>query len=329
LAILYRANVQSRAFEELLALERVPFRVVGGQAFFERKEVRDAIAYLGVAQNPFDEVSLRRIINTPPRGIGLSSVERLAHHGEATGLGMWGAVLDAGAVEGLSRSAVAGAAALVAALEPRAARLRAAQSGELASQARDLFEALGLREAILTADDAPGISTRRLENLDEVLGALERFEQTQAQSEPLAEFLRSAALVKNDQEEESAARGKVTLMTLHSAKGLEFPHVFLVGMEEEILPHRKTLEEGGELAEERRLCYVGMTRARQRLWMTWARRRRRYGKSVDRTPSRFLQELPESEAVRRRDRDAAPTDSDADAAAQDFFKRMREKLDID
>jgi superfamily I DNA/RNA helicase len=329
IAILYRANVQSRAFEEALALERIPYRVVGGQPFFERKEVRDALAYLAVAQNNFDEVALRRIINVPPRGIGTTSVERLAAWGEVSQKGLWGALCNAGRVPDLPKAAAAGARDLVDILAPASKRLRSAKKGDAVHLARRLFADLKLRDAVLSADDSPVIAARRLENLDEVLGALDRFEQTRAQSEPLAEFLRSAALVKDDQADDSAMRGKVTLMTLHSAKGLEFPFVFLVGMEEELLPHRKTLEAGGELSEERRLCYVGMTRARRRLWMTWSRRRRRYGKAADRTPSRFLQELPDSDAVKRRNRDEPQSDAEADAAAQDFFQRMREQLEID
>jgi DNA helicase-2/ATP-dependent DNA helicase PcrA len=328
-AILYRANVQSRAFEELLALERVPFRVVGGQAFFERKEVRDAIAYLSVVQNPSDEVSLRRIINTPPRGIGVSSVERLSSHGEKTGQGLWGAVLDAGAVEGLPGSAVAGAAALVAALEPRAASLRAAGSDELATQARDLFEALGLRDAILTADDASGISTRRLENLDEVVRSLELYEHQAPDGPLLAEFLRSSALTQIPRGGEEKQQEQVTLMTLHSAKGLEFNYVFLVGVEEDALPHRKTVEEAGDLSEERRLCYVGMTRARKRLWLTWARQRRRYGKLQDRAASRFLAEIPDGPGVERRNHGGGDAGEESEALAQDFFAKMRGQLGIE
>jgi ATP-dependent DNA helicase Rep/DNA helicase-2/ATP-dependent DNA helicase PcrA len=238
-------------------------------------------------------------------------------------------VLDAGAVEGLPKSAVAGAAALVAALEPRSAGLRAAGSGELASQVRDLFEALGLRDAILTADDASGISTKRLENLDEVVRSLEQFERQAPDGPLLAEYLRANALTQIPRDGEESQQERVTLMTLHSAKGLEFNYVFLVGVEEDALPHRKTVEEGGDLSEERRLCYVGMTRARKRLWLTWARQRRRYGKLQDRAASRFIAEIPEGPGVERRDHASGDAGEESDALAQDFFAKMRGQLGIE
>ncbi len=330
IAILYRANVQSRAFEELLALERVPFRVVGGQAFFERKEVRDAIAYLAVAQNPLDEVALRRIVNSPPRGIGLTSLERLVQHGENTRKGLWAALVQAGSVDGLSVSAVAGAAQLVGVLAPRARRLRAAAAGELSRQCQELFDQLGLRDAILTADDAPGISAKRLENLDEVVRSIEMFERQSPAALLLAEYLRSSALTQLPGEDGEDRQARVTLMTLHAAKGLEFRYVFLVGIEEDALPHRKTLEEGGDLAEERRLCYVGMTRARERLWITWARRRLRYGRLQERAASRFIAELPVGAGVTTHEHDTSGvSEEEQDQMAQDFFSRMRDRLGID
>jgi len=331
IAILYRSNLQSRIFEELLALDHIPFRVVGGQAFFERKEVRDALAFLSVVANPRDEIALRRIINVPPRGIGATSVERLVAHGEATGKGLWGALLDARNVKDLPHAAMQGAEQLVGLLNPLGERLRAVQPGQLASTCRDLFAGLGLRDAVLAADDAPGIAEKRLENLDEVMRSLEGFERNARVDDGLlSEYLLAAALAsRNDQEEEEEAGGKVTLMTLHSAKGLEFPYVFLVGVEEELLPHKRTVDDlAGDIGEERRLFYVGMTRARKRLWLTWARHRNKHGKPTERSPSRFLQELPEGPGVRKRDQDNPKGDAESDKLAEDFFKKMRSQLGI-
>ncbi|MEK7703822.1 MAG: 3'-5' exonuclease, partial [Myxococcota bacterium] len=180
-------------------------------------------------------------------------------------------------------------------------------------------------------DDAPALSARRLENLDEVVRALTRFEHhLPHDAAPLAEFLRSSALVRDPAEDEEAPKHQVTLMTLHGAKGLEFPYVFMVGVEEELLPHKRTMELGGELPEERRLCYVGITRAKRRLWLTYARHRVRHGRHEERSPSRFLSELPTDDAiVRRVDRDATPTDGQQDEAADTFFKKMRAQLGID
>jgi DNA helicase-2/ATP-dependent DNA helicase PcrA len=328
IAVLYRANAQSQIFEETLALEHIPFRVVGGQAFFDRKEVRDAMAYLAVTVNPRDEISLRRIVNSPARGIGPTSVERLVHHGEAHHKGMFWALEHAASVPELPRAAVAGAESLMAVLGPASRRAHAVGGHELASFAGELFRHVRLRESILEADEAPGLSTRRLENLDEVSTALERFARNAPPGEPaLSAFLRASALTRSDEDDEEG-RGKITLMTLHSAKGLEFPFVFMVGVEEDLLPHRNSIEGEGDLGEERRLCYVGMTRARRRLWLTYARQRRRHGKLVERTPSRFLQELPQGDAVRRQGRDAADDPEKADAAADAFFAKMRAQLGI-
>ncbi|OGR13740.1 MAG: hypothetical protein A2341_20525 [Deltaproteobacteria bacterium RIFOXYB12_FULL_58_9] len=330
IAILYRANAQSRVFEEGLAVERIPFVVVGGQAFFERKEVRDAIAYLAVIQNPRDEISLRRIVNWPARGIGATSLQRLVRHGQKSGKGLWGALTRAQEVEDLPQVAVQGAEQLMSVLLPMSRQLRLAKVGELASLSRTLFDKLGMRQSILSADDAPSILSRRLENLEEVVRSIDGFEKREPPSNKpaLGEYLHSAALAQLPSEEEDKS-GCVTLMTLHSAKGLEFDYVFFVGVEEDTLPHKKSIEEGGELSEERRLCYVGMTRAKKRLWMTWARRRKRHGGMQDRGASRFLAEIQDGPFVNRRDRDNKDRDEESDQLAQDFFSKMRSSLGIE
>jgi len=251
-------------------------------------------------------------------------------HGERSGKGLWGALTQAKSVPGLSTSAVAGAGALVSMLAPRAKRLKAAKPGELARLSREMFEDLGLREAILTADDAPGISAKRLENLDEVVHSIEIFERQSPSGPLLAEYLRSSALTQLPGEDEEEHIPRVTLMTLHSAKGLEFNYVFLVGIEEDSLPHKKTIEEGGDLSEERRLCYVGMTRARKQLWLTWARQRMRYGKLQDRAASRFIAELPVGTGVKSHDHQTSgASEEESDQMAQDFFAKMKGQLGIE
>ena len=289
------------------------------------------MAYLSVALNPRDEIALRRIVNTPPRGIGPTSVERLVAHGEGTGRGLWVALQEASHLKDLPAAAVVGAQRLVGILGPAAARLRKAKKGELSVCTRELLKDLGLRDAVLAADDAPGLAERRLENLDEVLRSIESFERTAADGTPLlADYLYSAALASRDEEEEEDSSGRVTLMTLHSAKGLEFPFVFLVGVEEELLPHKRTMDDlGGDLGEERRLFYVGMTRARKRLWLVWARNRVKHGKPTQRSPSRFLQEISEGPGVRRRNRDNPKGDVESEKLADDFFKTMKAQLGIE
>ena len=332
IAVLYRANTQARAFEEVFRLERIPYRVVGGQSFFDRKEVRDAAAFLAVAHNPRDEIALRRIVNVPARGIGPTSLQRLAAWGEQHRVGLWGALRQAHAVDGLPPRAAAGAQQFIDAFTPHAERLRKAAPGDAAPAARALFEGLGLRDAILSADDPPDVARRRMDNLEAVAAGLERFERKLPRdAAPLEEYMRSAALNRDgpESEQEEVPAGQVTLMTLHSAKGLEFPYVFMVGMEEDLLPHKRTVEMGGSLNEERRLCYVGMTRAQRRLWVTHAARRKRHGKMEERTPSRFLQELPDSAAVYRWSRAQAGSQEDNDAMAAAFFAQMREQLGLD
>jgi DNA helicase-2/ATP-dependent DNA helicase PcrA len=287
-----------------------------------------------VAVNPRDELSLRRIINVPPRGIGATSVQRLVAHGTKTGRGLWASLCEAHAVAGLPKAAVAGATALIEVLRPRAQSLRHATGSELPALVGDLFEKLQLKDTILAADDAPTVMQRRIQNLDAVVRALDRFAEGvtgggKGGAAPLQEFLRSTSLSRDSEEDALAATDRVTLMTLHSAKGLEFPYVLMVGVEEDLLPHKRTLELGGDLAEERRLCYVGMTRARTRLWLTHASRRKRHGTEAPRSPSRFLEEVPGIDAVRRSRRDVPCDDEGSEELAAAFFQKMREQLGMD
>lgn len=327
IAILYRANSQSQVFEEKLAFERIPYRVVGGQAFLERKEVRDVIAYMALARNPRDEIALRRVINNPPRGIGPSSVQRLATHGESTGKGLWGALKDPIARAALPRNAQAGAVELIELVEEFGLRVRDPQGGHLSRQVRALIDRLRLREHVLKADDAESIAERRLDNIDEVINSVTRFEELNPKdTDLLGNFLDASSLRSKSEEENNPPGGRVTLMTLHGAKGLEFPYVFFVGVEEDLLPHKRSVELGGEIAEERRLCYVGMTRAKRRLFMCYARTRLTRGKPMPRTPSRFLQELPKEPIVHRHDRNQVLEGEAADKVADDFFAKMRAML---
>ena len=258
-------------------------------------------------------------------------MERLAAYGEQYKIGLWGALAQADAVPDLPKAAAHGAQNFVALLESYAEPLRGAPPGHAGAMVRDFFASLQLKDAILAADDAPHIASRRLENLEEVQQAVARFEQRLEGDEPaLTQFLRSSALVRGPQDQEDDPQDDVvTLMTLHSSKGLEFPHVLMVGVEEDLLPHKKLVEEGGEISEERRLCYVGITRARKRLWITWAGHRRWHGKMTPRYASRFLDELPQGDGVVRRQREQTVSEETNDAMAQDFFKKMRAQLGIE
>ncbi|HSH68588.1 MAG TPA: 3'-5' exonuclease, partial [Deferrisomatales bacterium] len=284
-AVLYRMHAQSRSFEEALLRRRIPYVVYGGQRFYDRKEVKDALAYLHLVLNPDDPVAFLRVVNSPPRGIGKTSVERLLGVAAKRGQGLWeavGAALDEGLLATRAARAVAGFMAL----------LDGWREAVGTAPLRDLLGNI-LREsgyaAALGAEGGEQAETR-LENLEELLNAAEAFEQ--AEQGGIRDFLDRAALV-SDQDQAEERSDAVTLMTLHAAKGLEYPAVFLTGMEEGVFPHHMSSDRPAGLEEERRLCYVGMTRAMDRLYLTRAHIRRVYGaEGYLRPPSRFLRELP-------------------------------------
>jgi DNA helicase-2/ATP-dependent DNA helicase PcrA len=285
IAVLYRTNFQSRNFEEACRRAGVVFRVVGGFSFYERAEVKDVLAYARLVVNPEDDVALARVINTPPRGIGKTSVEALRTRAERGGVSLWAALGEAcQAGSGRSSAAFQEFRRLIEELRSERENL---QTGELL---RELATRTGYLEWLEQQDRAE--FTDRAGNVKELVAAAEEGEE---QGETLTDFLDRAALVSDaDSFDEHAP---VTLITLHSAKGLEFDHVFLVGMEEGLFPHVRSMANEAALEEERRLCYVGMTRARHTLTLTRARSRRTFDRGSGRlemlsTPSRFLGEVP-------------------------------------
>ncbi|MCA9771574.1 MAG: UvrD-helicase domain-containing protein, partial [Myxococcales bacterium] len=297
-AVFYRANSQSRVFEEELGRRGIPFQVLGGMRFYERAEIKDALAYLRVIANPRDGVSARRIINTPTRGLGAKSLEVLDEIARAEDCDLFEALARA-----RDRGLLAGKAAQDSGpfIEAFARWRAAAETTPLDELARLALDESGYR-AMLEADGGDQ-ARARIENLEELIGATADFQQrwetgriegTEAPN-ALAAFLEQAALV-NDQEALAEGSGRACLMTLHTAKGLEFDTVFLTGMEEGIFPHGRSISSGREedLDEERRLCYVGMTRARDRLFMLRALNRTIYGQSQSNPPSRFLGDIPEA-----------------------------------
>jgi DNA helicase-2/ATP-dependent DNA helicase PcrA len=286
-AVFYRTNAQSRVLEDALRRGRIPYVIVGGVRFYERKEIRDTLAYLRLIVNPADDVAFRRAIGAPARGIGPGTLARLDE--EATRR---------------SRPLLAVAAEPPADVRGKAARGLQDFAGllaRLAGQRRDVpppafidlvLDQTGYREA-LKQERAPEAEAR-LENLEELVAAAEDY--THAEAEPTLEgFLDGIALV-SDVDELKDAESRVTLMTLHSAKGLEFPAVFMTGLEEGVFPHARSLNDPDEVEEERRLCYVGVTRARERLTLSWALHRRIHGYGVG-EPSRFLREMPEDRVL--------------------------------
>jgi DNA helicase-2/ATP-dependent DNA helicase PcrA len=285
LAILCRTQVQFRPFEGELRANGLPYVVVGGMSFFDRKEVRDVVAYLKLAANPHDETSLLRIINTPARGVGKTSIDRVLAFATAQGIPASAAFERAGEIEGLSAQSVEGYRKLRAALD----RSALADAGEhLVARLQRFLDAIAYRDEVTRLYADPMTREARWAGVLEVLNFAENHVRRSAEPS-LDGFLEELSLTSGDAptEDREVRRDAVTLMTLHAAKGLEFPHVFLVGMEEGLLPHARAVAEGG-IEEERRLAYVGITRAMTTLTMSFAFERAKYGRLARSVPSRFL-----------------------------------------
>jgi superfamily I DNA/RNA helicase len=319
-AVLYRSNGQSRLIEEALREQGIAHRVVGGTQFFERKEVKDVLGYMKLALNPADEISLRRIVNHPPRGIGDTSLERLAMHAATRRWSLWQAVERVDALDDIPGPARDGCRALAGVV---ADARRALFSTKVAPSevARSVVERVGLLAEIDTSSPNLEAAAKRRANVEGILATLARREQRDgAGTDGLAAFLHTLTM---DVENEEDAGDVVTLSTLHGSKGLEFDFVFLIGCEEGYLPHARTLDAratdtadsgAADIEEERRLFYVGVTRAREQLALSRARSRVLRGKAVARTPSRFLLDVPADLLVEQDVVDEAPTTTGEAAA---------------
>ena len=289
-AILYRSNAQSRAFEETLLGEQIPFRVYGGMRFFERAEIKDTLAYLRLIANRDDDAAFERAVNTPTRGIGERTLDEVRRHARGAGVSLWrgAAQIVAGdALAARARNALAQFLQLIAQLQDETVEL------PLQDKIDHVLARSGLR--LHYEQQSKGSLDSRTDNLDELVSVASRFvhgeDEETAQLSELVAFLAYASLEAGEGQTEAGEDG-VQLMTLHSAKGLEFPLVFLVGLEEGLFPNNKSVEESGRLEEERRLAYVGITRARQKLVITYAEARRLHGQDMYGLPSRFLREIP-------------------------------------
>ncbi|HEX8275071.1 MAG TPA: UvrD-helicase domain-containing protein [Longimicrobiaceae bacterium] len=374
--VLYRTNLQSRPLEEAIRAANIPYRVVGGTSYFDRKEIADAVAYLRVVTNPQDEVALRRVINYPTRGIGRTSLLKLVESARLRKTTLWEALRGAGGDDGLSRAQAEAVRHFVEMVEEArvefAATEAAIHSGEpggrsLESFAREFLKRVRLEEAIRTENKAEKVAEIRVDNLRDFVSSIGTYEARTWAEKPLPDeeddwqpprleaFLERVSLTEDedsrkdkDKEEEP---DKVTLMTLHAAKGLEFTHVFLVGLEEEILPHARSVNAVAEsepgapdpIAEERRLFYVGITRARHRLTLSGCAVRgggrpkavededgetrvRSPREPAPRQPSRFLKEVPRELMEIRSGSVSSLSDEDRQELKGNFFARMKEML---
>jgi DNA helicase-2/ATP-dependent DNA helicase PcrA len=324
IAVMYRSNLQAKVLEDELRQASVPYVMYGGQQFFERKEVKDVIAYLRVALNSRDELALRRVINYPARGLGATTVDRLVTAAHAKHASLWDALrsaitgtgtlpgmetqlprdeadpeaqsVDVGDLRGAARN---GIIELVHVISELGATIES--GADVVTATRTLIEDIRLYDDLREAAGSAAAAQRRIDNVEGLLGSLKRFQDKGKGREQLAEYLRMLSLETSDEREDSGER--VVLTTLHGAKGLEFPVCFMIGVEEELLPHIRTLQpqatdmidpdHATDISEERRLCYVGITRAQQKLYITRACTRVQRGRSMPRTPSRFLLEIPD------------------------------------
>jgi DNA helicase-2/ATP-dependent DNA helicase PcrA len=337
IAVLYRSNAQSRLLEEALREQGLAHRVVGGAQFFERKEVKDALAYLKLALNPADEISLRRIVNYPPRGIGEAALDRLVTHAYARGWSLWQAVERIDALDDVSPAAREGCRVLDRIVMDARKELFGAKRPP-SEVARTMLDRVAMKAAIDVGAPSPDVAGKRWANVEGVLGTLARREAREGEAGPqgLAAFLQMLTMDIESETDDTA--DVVTLSTLHGSKGLEFDAVFLVGCEEGYLPHGRTLdaraidgvpiaagEAAADIEEERRLFYVGVTRAKEQLVLSRARSRLVRGKAVARTPSRFLLDVPPELLEDVVITDEAPTTAREATAAAEAILAMLQK----
>jgi len=321
--VFYRTNNSSRALEEVFIRSGIPYKVVGGVRFYERKEIRDIVAYLRVLDNPGDAVSMRRILNTPRRGIGDRAEACVAVYAENTGAGFNDALQAAaeGRVPMLNSRSEKAISGFVELLD----ELRGKLDEELGDLVEAVLERTGYRRELESSNDPQDLA--RLDNLNELVSVAHEFSIDRANAkalaadgeEPvdedvpdtgiLAEFLERVSLVADTDEIPEHGSGVVTLMTLHTAKGLEFPVVYVTGWEDGMFPHMRALGDPTELSEERRLAYVGITRARQRLYLSRAKVRSSWGQPMLNPESRFLREIPQELIDWRRTEQAGPSPS--------------------
>lgn len=339
-AVLYRSNSQSRIFEEVFRFHQIPYKLVGALSFLDRKEVKDILCYWKLILNPKDDTALRRVINWPARGIGKGSIQIIHEHSVKTGSSFFESMMNDEVRIQLNEKTRKGIDSLANLLHELQSELIAIRREDFGNQdapflsavsewARKSLDRIGAKTAILAEEEDVAKGQRRFENIDELASSIGMMDLAPiSQAGPpengfpiLQELLAQLVLnSKEDKDEDDVPQNAVTLMTLHGAKGLEFPVVFLVGLEDGILPHQRTLDEGSDLSEERRLFYVGITRAREELYLTRAKSRVRYGKTLPRNPCRFLEDIP-MDLILERDESSTP-----DFKSEEGQKRHEEEV---
>ena len=324
--ILMRANSQSRAIEEALLQANIPYTMSGGTSFFERLEIKDIVSYLRVAANQSDDINLLRIINTPRRGIGRSTISAINETAKQNSSTLWDAIryLQKDPAGALSDSAKKSLGEFIDTIEGARAKLFGGRG--LANKVRELIDDVQYRDYIIGEFQKNEKAVRfKLQNIETLLMSIETWENNPDNFDPsLFNYLNRITLLSRDDIEDDGGKGKVNLMTIHASKGLEFPVVFIAGAEEGLMPHARSVEEtDGDVEEERRLFYVAITRARDKLLITSCQKRRRMQATVECTPSRFLEEIPENLVEYHEVKKTEPV---SEEKAHDYFADMLKKL---
>jgi DNA helicase-2/ATP-dependent DNA helicase PcrA len=315
ICILYRSNTQVGPFEDQLRLSQVPYKILGGQKLYEKKEIKDIIAYLSLINNHRDEISLRRVLNVPHRGIGPATLNKFLEASHDRKIPLFEALHDH----------VGAGSELYALIKEMKLMFK---TNNLLDCIKTMLAKIDYKSFVEKSYDSPKQVARRMDDIQSFLISTERFMNKMGHEATLHNYLEKLLLVDNqdDKNEDHVKKQEVTMMTLHSAKGLEFDSVFLVGMEEELLPHKNCIKGDGEIDEERRLCYVGITRARKNLYMSYAKERELYGKKVPRNKSRFLNKLENFVVEQDRTGFSHMTQEEKESYQSNYFKNMLDVL---
>ncbi len=325
-AILYRGNFQSRIFEKALMEQKIPYRISGGMSFFARAEIRDIMAYLRLLVNPADDAAFIRVVNVPRRGIGALTLEKLSNYARESHISLMKAGLESGLSQKLKGKSLSAVQQFVTMLTKTA---KHGTAGQTKTVVNTFFKQLAFDSWLLESSSTPEMAEFRWKNVKELLGWIESMlDEASHEDDPLGAVVTSLVLRdRQEKEKEENSANEVQLLTLHAAKGLEFPHVYMVGMEEELLPHRSSIEEDN-VQEERRLCYVGITRAKSTLTMTYTKERSRFGSRVMCEASRFLDELPKDD-LDWSARQGPTSETDRRERGREHLARLRAILDAD
>ncbi|WP_034727165.1 ATP-dependent helicase [Bacteriovorax sp. BSW11_IV] len=328
IAILYRSNTQVQPLEDELRLSQVPYTIVGGQKLYEKKEVKDLMAYLFLILNPNDQMALRRILNVPNRGIGIKTLEKYIEKSSEENISLFKAMEDYPALDPNREEKIKTFIELIRKYKDVFDR------SSLAESISGIVEDISYFEFIAKNYDNVKQIERRKNDVMNFIESAARFTERQKESATLKSFVEKLLLqdsqdTSKEDEDSDVRKNEVTLMTLHSSKGLEFDTVYLIGMEEELLPHKKTVKQGEDISEERRLCYVGITRAQKKLFMTYCKQRKMYGNLTPRHPSRFVHELDKEGLLLIQDRTSFGHMSadEAETYKKDFFQGLMSLLD--